>query len=358
MARYYELSIFGELPTAGVSTLGLSTPGLLNGPPTLPSKFGFNTANQIPIRKFTTHPNGIYDPAALQIEFDVLAGPAGGTPMGASSITVRGVPLSDITQAFQFAGMTLELKAGMKAPGLPLIKPDQAGTILKGLIYQSFGNWEGTDQRIDFVVVAGGYTIDNPGNFVLNWTTDTSLADALKNTFSIAYPGVPVDVNTLANDLKITHDEVHVCGTIDELAKVIGDVTENYDGERVEISIQNGRIIIYDRFFSPPKIQLDFNDLIGQPAWLNINTIQMQAVMRSDLGIGSIVTMPKGLQNTPGLVTATPNSSVFGTAKSRPTFDGDFIVNGTRHVGNLRAADGRQWATIFNCTAVPAPSKG
>lgn len=357
MARYYELSIYGSLPTAGVSTLGLSTPALLNAPPTLPSKFGFNTANQAPIRKWTTHPNGIYDPAALQIEFDVLAGPAGGTPMGASSITVRGVPLSDITQAYQFAGMTLELKAGMKAPGLPLIKPNQAGTILKGMIYQSFGNWEGTDQRIDFVVIPSGYTLDNPGNFVLNWTVGTPLTDALNTTFSIAYPGVPVDNNTIA-PLTIAHDEVHVCGTLEELAKMVGDVSENYTAERVEIAVQDGRIIVYDRFYSPPKIQLDFNDLVGQPTWLSINTIQMQAVMRSDLGMGSIVTMPKGLQNAPGFVTATPNSSVFGTAKSKPTFDGDFIVNATRHIGNLRAADGRQWATIFNCVAVPAASQG
>ncbi|WP_321899137.1 hypothetical protein [Paraburkholderia heleia] len=130
-----------------------------------------------PIRVWESHPNGIFNPAALQIEYDALIGPYG-TPTGASTITVHGIPLQDLTQAQQFAGMTLELKAGMKA-GLPLVNPAQAGTILKGLVYQSFGNWEGTDQTLDFVVIAGAYTNDDPGGFVLNWRAGTQLSDAL-----------------------------------------------------------------------------------------------------------------------------------------------------------------------------------
>ena len=88
-----------------------------------------------PFRTYTSHPNNIYDPAALNIEYDALVGPYG-TPNGASTVTVYGIPLQDLTQAQQFAGMTLELKAGMRA-GLPLVNPAQAGTILKGTIFQS-----------------------------------------------------------------------------------------------------------------------------------------------------------------------------------------------------------------------------
>lgn len=298
-----------------------------------------------PIRTWTSHPGGIFDPAALNIEYDALIGPYG-TPSGASTVTLQGISLQDLTQPQQFAGMILELKAGMKA-GLPLVNPAQAGTILRGQVFQCFGNWEGTEQTLDFVVIPAGYTVDNPGDIVLYWAAGTSLSAALQQTFSVAYPGVPVDMN-ISSDLSQSFDEIHVCGTLDQLAQIVGDITEGVFDNRVTIGIQAGRIVVFDSTYSPQPIQLVFTDFVGQPTWLAVNTIQFKMVARADLRMGSIVKMPQGYQNLPGFVTTTANSYP-SIAKYQTTFQNSFIVQELRQVGNFRSNEAAQWVTIANC---------
>ena len=313
MSRYYELSVTPQ---------GASTPA----------------------RTWTSHPNGIYNPAAQQIEFDALVGPYG-TPSGASTITIYGIPLQDLTQAQQFAGMTIELKAGMRT-GLPLVNPAQAGTILKGLVFQSFGNWEGIDQTLDFVVIPGSYTNDNPGNIVLNWTAGTQLSSALQQTFSVAYPSFQVSMN-ISSDLVQSYDEVHFCGTLDELAQLVGDITEDVFDNRVQISIQAGKIIVYDNTYKPSPVKLAFTDLIGQPTWIGTNTIQFKTVARADLQVGGIIAMPQGMQNQPGLVTTT-QAAYPSSIKYQTSFQNNFVVQELRQIGNFRSTNAADWATIIN----------
>lgn len=307
-----------------------------------------------PTRVFTSHPNGILDPGALQIEYDALVMPYG-TPSGASTITVYGIALQDLAQAQQFAGMTLELKAGMKA-GLPLVNPAQAGTILKGTIFQSFGNWEGVNQTLDFVVIPGVFTLDNPGNLLLDWSEGEELSDALRQTFAVAYPGVPV-VMSISSDLVQSHDEPHICATLDQFAQMVGDLTEGVFDNRVNIALQAGKLVVYDNTYRPAPVQLNFNDFIGQPTWIAVNTIQVKTVARADLQIGQIVKMPQGLQNAPGFVTTTSNA-FSSTIKYKTTFQDNFIVQELRQVGNFRSSDASQWATIFNLLDVPPASQG
>lgn len=302
-----------------------------------------------PTRIWASHPNNIIEPGALQIEYDALIGPYG-TPTGASTITLRGIALQDLTQPQQFAGMTLELKSGMRA-GLPLVNPAQAGTILKGQVFQAFGNWEGVNQTLDFVVLPGAYTLDNPGNFVLNWRAGTSLSDALLQTLHVAYPDAPITMN-ISGDLVQNHDEIGVYDTLDQLAQVIGGITEGVFDNRVTIGIQAGKIVVFDSAYSPSPIQLAFTDFVGQPTWINVNTIQLKLVARADLQMGAIVRMPQGLQNLPGFVTTT-QSAYPSSIKYQTTFQNNFIIQELRQVGNFRAADATQWVTIVNCVLNP-----
>jgi len=302
-----------------------------------------------PIRTWSSHPNGILDPGALQIEYDALVGPYG-TPTGASTITLRGISLQDLTQPQQFAGMALELKSGMRA-GLPLVNPAQAGTILKGQVFQAFGNWEGVNQTLDFVVLPGTYTLDNPGNFVLNWRSGTSLSDALLQTLDVAYPNAPITMN-ISNDLVQNHDEIGIYDTLDQLAQVVGDITEGVFDSRVTIGIQAGKIVVFDATYKPSPIQLAFTDFVGQPTWINVNTIQLKMVARADLQMGGIVRMPQGLQNLPGFVNTTA-AAYPSSIKYQTTFQNNFIIQELRQVGNFRAADATQWVTIANCILNP-----
>lgn len=302
-----------------------------------------------PTRVWSSYPNGIFDPGALQIEYDALVGPYG-TPSGASTITIHGIALQDLTQPQQFAGMTLELKAGMKA-GLPLANPAQAGTILKGQVFQCFGNWEGVDQHLDFVVIPGVYTVDNPGNFVLNWRAGTSLSNALLQTLDVAYPNTPISIN-ISGNLVQNNDEIHICDTLDQLAQAVGDITEGVFDNRVNIGIQGGSIVVWDSTYQPSPIQLAFTDFVGQPTWLAVNTIQLKMVTRADLQMGGIVRMPQGYQNLPGLVTTTA-AAYPSSIKYQTTFQNNFIVQELRQIGNFRSNDAAQWVTIANCLQNP-----
>lgn len=301
-----------------------------------------------PIRLWESHLNNVVDPGALQIEYDAVIGPCG-IPFGASTVRLHGIALQDLTQPQQYAGMTLELKAGMRA-GLPLVRPAQAGIILKGLVYQCFGNWEGVNQTLDFVVLPGIYTSDNPGNFVLNWRAGTELSDALLQTLDVAYPNTPISINVSTN-LVQNHDEIGIYDTLDQLAQVIGDISEGVFDNRVTIGVQAGKIIVYDTNYKPAPIQLAFTDFVGQPTWINVNTIQLKLVTRADLQMGSIVRMPEGLQNLPGFVTTT-QTAYPSSIKYQTTFQNNFIVQELRQIGNFRAADATQWVTIVNCTTV------
>jgi len=355
--RYYNLTL---TPTPGTNQSS-GTPASVTslfGPSGFASGLVSQTAPATAAtpRIWTSHPNGVFDPAALDIEFDCQIADYATAP-NAFSITIRGVSLADLSQANQFVGMQLSLQGGMKA-GLPLANPLRAGPIVNGEVFQAYGNWEGTDMRLDLVVVPSAYTLDNPGNIVLNWRAGQPLGEALTNTLQVAYPGVPIQMS-ISDQLVQSHDEVHFSATLHELAQCIQGITQghflgpNYGGVRVTLA--NGRFLIWDDTFQPPKIQIAFTDFIGQPTWLKENTMVFKTAIRSDLQVGALVVMPQGLQNKPGMVTTTaqafPSSINYQIA-----FQGAFQITGLRHIGSYRSPDGASWTTVVNCIPTTMPS--
>jgi hypothetical protein len=319
-------------------------------------------------RTWTSFPGGQFDPGALNVEFDLTVAPYG-TPIGGQSITIEGISIADLMQPQQFAprivngalqpGMTFVLKGGM-GRGLPLANPAQQGTLLKGQIWQAFGNWEGTEMTLDFVINPGGYDSGNPGNFVLNWQAGQPLATALRNCLSVAYPAAPLTVN-ISDQLVQSETEVHHSGTLEEMAQYIQGITNgqflgsSYPG--VQIAMQGGALSVFDSTWQPPTVQLNFSDLVGQPTWINVNTLQVKLVMRGDLQIGTAVKMPVGLSGQVGQV-LTSGNSLPSSANYQTTFSGSFQINEVRHIGNFRSSDGGSWVTVINCVPLTPPSNG
>jgi hypothetical protein len=311
-----------------------------------------------PVKRWTSHPNGIYqppDPGALNVEFDMLIYPEA-TPMGASSLTVEGIRLQDLMAATDFAGMQLTMRGGMGV-GLPLANPKQAGLLLSGEVFQSFGNWIGTEMNISFFPMADIHSNDNPANINFVWTASSSFASAITVALAAAYPGVPVTVN-VSPSLTINHDEAHSAQDIGQLARYLlsltqGLVDSTYPG--VSIVYHGGAIFVYDGTQTSVPITVQFNDLVGQPTWISPNQIQIRTVLRSDIAVGALISLPLGSPSLPGFVQTTfpsyPSSIKYSTA-----FSGKFIVQAVRHVGNYRMPDGNAWVSIFN--AVPKMNTG
>jgi hypothetical protein len=321
-----------------------------------------------PTRTWSSFPNGQFDPGALNVEFDLAVAPYA-TPVGGQSITIEGISIADLMQTQQFGprivngqqqpGMTLELKGGM-GKGLPLANPAQQGTLLKGQIWQSFGNWEGTEMTLDFVVLPGGFDSSAPGNFVLDWRAGQPLSTALQNCLSVVYPGVPLSLN-ISDQLVQSHDDPHMGGTLEELSQHIQEVTRGqfigptYSG--VQIAMQAGALTVFDSTWTPPAVQLNFTDLVGQPTWIDPVTLQMKLVMRGDLQIGALVKMPTGLSGKAGQVIASGNS-LPSSLNYLTTFSGSFQVNELRHIGNFRSSDGGSWVTVINCVPLTPLTNG
>jgi len=299
-----------------------------------------------PSLTFQSHPQGQFNASALDIEFDLPVTQAG-IPIGGQTITIHGISLDNLSQAQQFAGQNLTMKGGMQA-GLPLNNPAQAGLIVQAQIFQSYANWVGTDMTLDFMLYAPIYTTDNPGNLVLDWQPGMSLATALKNTFSVAYPNIPVQMN-IGDQYVPSTGRPHFAGTLDEMAQYVADTTQGLFKQTVHIALQTGQLLVYDTTtYKPSPVQLVFTDLIGQPTWVDKAVMQIKTVMRADLQIGSLLRMPQGMQNVPGFVTTTL-ASYPSSMKYQSTFQGQFRVIALRHLGHFRSSDAGDWCTVFNC---------
>jgi hypothetical protein len=230
-------------------------------------------------------------------------------------------------------------------------------------VFQAFGNWEGTDMRLDLIVYPSRHTIDDPGNFILFWNAGQTLAEALKGTLSTVYRGIPITTN-IGDNLVLDYPEAHYCATLEELSALVSDISRDVFRQEVKVTIQAGKIVIYDTSYKPNPIQIDFTDLVGQPTWLQQGVMQMKTVMRADLQVGSIIRMPAvQLQgkstifpNAPGFTTtyASTGLSANGgglssTDKNSLTFANNFQVTELRHLGCFRSPSGEDWVTVFNC---------
>lgn len=333
--RYYDLQILTAVADNSSPT---DTPANPAGGPLV---IGIETPkNSRIVKEWTTHPNGKYDAGAQNIMFDMLITPYS-TPTGGQTVTIEGVSLNDLQNSVEFTGLQLQLSAGMKK-GLPLANPAQSGLIAVGNIFQSFGNWEGTEMTLDFVVYPS--SLENNLNFY--WEAGTPLLNALQSTLNTAFPSIKTNINISGNLIQ-PHDEYGAYTSLDSFAQMIAEITGAM-GHEVFITLQNGVINVFDDTYHPPPIQLDFKDLIGQPTWIDVNIMQVKMVLRADISVGAQILMPIGLQSVPGQVTTLAPALPSGL-KYKSSFQGKFTVIEMRHIGNLRSSDGAQWATIINC---------
>lgn len=289
-----------------------------------------------------SYPNGTYDPGALNVIFDLLVYPQA-TPMGASTILIEGIDPALLTNAQQFAKQQVTFKGGM-GQGLPLANPAQQGLLAQGEVFQVFANWIGTEVNLALVLIPSSYTLANPGNIVLNWTSGTSLSTALQNTLKAAYPKASVQMNIA--DTVLSHDEKHNASTLSGLATLLNDITTT----GVQIVINGNTIQVYDNTYKPGPKQLVFTDFVGQPMWIQPNVIQIFTVLRGDIQMGDILQMPQGYVNLPGFVQTTANAQP-SLNNYKSAMQGNFIVQAIRHIGNLRQPNGNAWTTVINAAA-------
>jgi hypothetical protein len=319
---------------------------------------------------FTSFPNGMNDPGALQVELDIPIAALASPAFAGAAVKIYGIPLSMISQANNLRFKNIKVYGGFKA-GLPLANPAQSGLLVQGYIFQSFGNWIGTEQSLVLVILAGAAPANTsapatPPNLVFNMPKGTSMATAIQKTLADAYPNMTANINISPN-LTLLADEQHVASSQQEFGRYImrtskGIITTaGYSG--VEIVPKGNTFNVFDNITPPkpasttagsstagstqaasPAKTIAFQDLIGQPTWLESPNIQFKCPMRADINIGDMVTLPQ---------TQTTNSIGSGSSliNQNVAFQGSFFINSIRHVGNFRQANADAWVTVFDATA-------
>jgi hypothetical protein len=378
MSRFYDLSLInaqGQLLASTSAGFVPSTTGL----PTFSSRI--RQAGGVPVN----------NPGALNIEFDIpIAGFA--LPQGNAWVRISGVGLKTIGQAANLnanpaAGIgptTFILSAGM-IKGLPLANPLQAGVIAQGQVFAAYGQWQGTEQSLDLTLIAAGLTPaslasqvngdSTPNGIKFNWLPGQTLAAALKNCFAVAFPDLTTTNSngsstiTILTGLVQSQSSQNVSGwyeSLSQFASYILDLTRSlgaaltgnnsYPG--VIIGIRGNTIFATDATQSPKGIALSFQDLIGQPTWISPNTINFKCVLRADIQIGDMVSMPPdpgsgGTSIISSLALTQQGAAVPGApSRNSSVFKGAFMVVEVHHFANLRQPDGDSWATAFSAVIV------
>ena len=274
----------------------------------IPTADGFSTGTGSTFSSLGREPftgKLVPDPGALNVEFDIPVTTMA-RPQGSATIKIWGVGLRMLSQAHNLAGMSFSMRAGMSA-GLPLANPAQAGIILQGKIFQSFGNWEGTNQTLDLIVINspppapdGIYRLPVP----FFWAAGSPLNEAIAQAIAVAYPGFKSNIH-IDPGLTLANDEAGYYQTFAQFANYLHGLTlklgsqyiQNYQG--VQFAAAGTVINVWDgtqpRGPSSINVPLNFQDLIGQPTWLTGTTISVQTVLRADISLGNTITFPTGI---------------------------------------------------------------
>ena len=265
-------------------------------------------------------------------------------------IKIKGVPFPYINQASNFNFASIKVEVGM-SKGLPYANPKQAGLILDGTILQAFGNWQGNEVSLDLVIGPATYDPNIDVNLPFVWEEGQTLESAVRQTLSIAYNGVPIN-GKFSDNLIYTEDlwgfnykNLLAFGqAINELSK---QVLPDPDYSGASIANTSTGFLLFDNTYTPTKTtELQSTDIIGNITWINVNTIQIKVVMRSDSELGQYITVPKGIP----VINLINNYSQY---RYTYAFKGNFIVNSVRHVGNSRQADANSWVTVINAYISP-----
>lgn len=305
---------------------------------------------------YTSYANNRSLPGALQIELDIPLR-AYATPMGAALVRIWGITLQEISAATQlnptrdaegtFLYKSVAIYGGLQK-GLPLANPNQIGLLVQGSIFQAFGNAIGTDRTLDLIIYPDFGTNATPKNIVLDWKANTPLRQAVENTLKTAFPKIKRQIN-ISDDLVLNSDQPGYYNTLEQFSAFIKQASVSIVGggtyQGVDIFLNNGTFYVFDGTTQTTPKQIAFQDLIGQPTWIEGLNIQFKTAMRGDITVGDFVKMPPAQVTT---TSSAPSSSV----NLKSTFEGNFQVSEVRHVGNFRQPTAESWVTVFNAYPV------
>jgi hypothetical protein len=330
------------------------------------------TGISIPGAQWSSIFNGVNDPGALDIDFDITVNAGVST----GSLVIKGITQNLISQSTVFTGQRVQLYAGF-TEGLPLAN-DQVihqGLICDGQIYPAFGNWTGTDLSLTFIITVGNFSgiggPTNPKNIIHNMPQGSQLSSAIQNALSTAFPNSQFKID-ISNALTLNAPDQGYHQGLQQYMNYVKQLSHSILGTPDTTGYQGvqsfptgyGKYLITDFTGPGTSIAIQFEDLIGQPTWIDQFTIQVKTVLRADINAAMAngpvsITLPYQLLMTTqaagafSLSVAGLGSNISNTYEHGNVllFNGTWIVNKIRHVGHYRQPSGESWVTIIEASS-------
>lgn len=307
-------------------------------------------------------PQGNHNAAALNIELNIAQYTGANAGDINSWLKIYGLPLRDIARGHDYNGSNIVISGGM-SKGLPLANPAQRGPLIKGQVFQSFGNWIGTMMSLDMFIAPGFITqgnaispqgkIDQPVNWTFTYKQGQKLSDALSELFGKTMPGVTAKIQVDDSRSNTGADMSGQYATVPQFAQWLRYHTKGKfgaDDDGCAMTFDGNTVTVFET--SPSKAQppqtksIVAADLIGQPMYYAFNTITAKVVMRGDLDVGMAIKMPKDFVSTVALTPAFYNDlGVQRSADSVNFGGGTYIIQRLQHFGQFRQADASSWVT-------------
>jgi hypothetical protein len=119
------------------------------------------------------------------------------------------------------------------------------------------------------------------------------------------------------------------------------------DYQGVRVLLKEKTFTVYDGMTQKTPVKIAFEDLIGQPTWIDTLSVQFKCAMRADLAVGDYITLPETQ------VTTTPGGAIPAGSplRAKSVFQGTFWINQVRHLGNFRQPDAASWVTVFDASS-------
>jgi hypothetical protein len=195
----------------------------------------------------------------------------------------------------------------------------------------------------------GGGGLAAPLNFIHDMQANMPLSSAIQQTLSKVFPNAQLKVN-ISPALKLAYQDAGMYQSMEQYASYIKELSHSILGVKgysgVITSILGNKVTMTD-FTQPSPYtgNVHAEDLIGQPSWIDMNSVNIITVLRGDINVDDSIQLPP---NT--LFNVGPEAgAVAGNQRSKLTFQGAFRVQKIHHVGDFRNPDGVQWSSHFTC---------
>ena len=295
--------------------------------------------------------------SALHIDFDALIMGVDVVSSG-TVLSIHGLPITMLRQSTYLNGCRLDMYGGFD-DGLPLANKKQQGLLYSGNIYSAYGNWQWTDQSLNFVLnpeippQKGG-----PNRAVtIEGKKGQKLSSILLIALVNAYPDYEILMN-ISDDLVLPEDNPGIYPRLSQLATLLRSWSKNVIGRSdyfgIHIVIQQKTIRVFDGSGSNDQsIQIMPQELLGQPTWIEFGVVAFKCPMRSDIHCGDVITLPENIISGPASLLAVNTTASSAGIRDKVNFFGDFQIRSVRHTGSFLNPDGTNaWVTNFQAIAL------